>query len=149
MLIECEPVQRRADEETLVARVLPIPTVLGSAAVVLLNLLLAEQQRGPVVLDARDLRQLTPVGAMLLAASLRHRSGKDTPPRIINLSSRLRAQLRRHPLLTQPDFGTPRPPMLRRSWRRMGDSEAAKFIGDDGRRPDNDADASDCNVTSV
>lgn len=81
------------------ARVLPIPAVLDAGAAVLLHLLLDQNPSRPVILDAVGLRELCAVGALLLASALRAHARTGVPPRIINLSERMRRELSRHPLL--------------------------------------------------
>jgi anti-anti-sigma regulatory factor len=83
-----------------VERVLPLPGVLDSHTVVLLHLLLREQLERPVALDASGLRRLCPVGALLLAATLRNRASSGAPVQIAGLSYALRRQLGQHPLLS-------------------------------------------------
>lgn len=81
-----------------VERVLPLPGVLDSHTVVLLHLLLREQLSRPVALDASGVRRLCPVAALLLATTLRNRSERGAPVRIIGLGYALRRQLELHPL---------------------------------------------------
>ncbi|MBA4156542.1 MAG: hypothetical protein H0X65_03595 [Gemmatimonadetes bacterium] len=79
-------------------RVLPLPMVLDSHAVVLLHLLLQEQLSRPVSLDASGVQRMCPIAALLLTATFRARQGQGTTPRIVKLSYALRKQLHRHPL---------------------------------------------------
>lgn len=79
------------------ARVLPVPAVLDSSAAVLLHLLITEL-REPLVLDASTVREVLPVGALLLHSSIRARGDARPGVRIVNLAYRLRWQLHRHPL---------------------------------------------------
>jgi hypothetical protein len=83
---------------TAAPRVLPLPTVPDSQVVVLLHLLLQEQPRRPVELDATGLRRLCPIAALLLASALRARGDHGAPVQITHLGFELRRSLEQHPL---------------------------------------------------
>jgi hypothetical protein len=77
---------------------LPIPAVLDSYVVVLLHHRLHEKRSRPVVLDASGPKRVCPVGALLLAATMRSRTDRGAPPRIVRMSYPVRRPLDRHPL---------------------------------------------------
>lgn len=110
-----EMMPRRAEtsagEREAVPLVLPIPTILDASAAVLLHLVIQARPQRPLVLDAVALREICPVGALLLAAALAACTD-GPPPRILNLSSPLRLELSRHPLLEHaaPARAEPSPP---------------------------------------
>jgi len=79
-------------------RVLPLPCVVDSHAVVLVHLLLLEQRERPVVLDASGVERLHAVGALLLACTLRRRREIGAPAVIEALSFVVRRQIVNHPL---------------------------------------------------
>lgn len=79
-------------------RVLPLPTVVDSSVVVLLHLLLRDEPRRPVVLDATAVQRLHPVAALLLASALRHRGESGAPATLTGVPFPVRRQISNHPL---------------------------------------------------
>jgi hypothetical protein len=80
-------------------RVLPLPGLVDSSVVVLLHLLLRDQWARPVVLDASALREICPVAALLLAATLDARCRHGAPVQVVRLGFEIRRRLDSHPLL--------------------------------------------------